>query len=85
MKKDIATLEKVGMALFGNIWQTDLARELEINDRTVRRWVSGDQAIGDWVWDRLPPLCRSHAVALIELAEKLPASDPGTPRERATK
>lgn len=35
-------LRRVGEALYGPRWQTDLAQALAVNDRTVRRWVSGD-------------------------------------------
>lgn len=40
-------LVKTGEALFGPRWQSDLARELDVSDRTVRRWVAGA--------DDLPP------------------------------
>jgi len=34
-------LRRVGEALYGDQWQTPLSRELEVADRTVRRWLSG--------------------------------------------
>lgn len=40
-------LVKTGEALFGSRWQSDLARELDVSDRTVRRWVANA--------DSLPP------------------------------
>ena len=35
-------LKKVGVACFGNTWQTEMARALNVNSRTVRRWASGE-------------------------------------------
>lgn len=34
-------LAEVGEALYGPRWQSALARELGVTDRTVRRWASG--------------------------------------------
>jgi hypothetical protein len=34
-----------GRALFGRGWQTKLAKRLEVNPSTVRRWVSGAVAV----------------------------------------
>jgi len=35
-------LIRVGEALYGPRWQSEMARELGVSDRTVRRWVAGD-------------------------------------------
>lgn len=32
----------IGLALWGTRWQSDMARDLGVSDRTVRRWVAGD-------------------------------------------
>ncbi|UAN18597.1 MULTISPECIES: helix-turn-helix domain-containing protein [Enterobacter] len=34
-----------GEAAFGSRWQTDMAEALGVSDRTVRKWVSGDNRI----------------------------------------
>lgn len=39
------TLATVGSALFGPTWQTRLANAISVNDRTVRRWASGEMSI----------------------------------------
>lgn len=39
------TLATVGSALFGPTWQTRLANKIAVNDRTVRRWASGEMTI----------------------------------------
>lgn len=36
-----ALLAKVGAALYGPLWQSELARSLEVNVRTVQRWAGG--------------------------------------------
>jgi hypothetical protein len=35
-------LQDAGQALYGPRWQTDLARDLDVADRTMRRWLAGD-------------------------------------------
>lgn len=34
-------LQRVGESLYGPRWQTDLARDLDVSDRTIRNWVAG--------------------------------------------
>lgn len=36
------TLARIGELLYGRMWQTELARRLNVSDRTVRRWRAGD-------------------------------------------
>lgn len=38
-------LEQAGRLLFGDVWQTALARALRTTPRTVRRWAAGDAPI----------------------------------------
>lgn len=38
-------LEAVGRVLYGPRWQTDLAADLGVTYRTMRRWVSGESPI----------------------------------------
>lgn len=37
-----ALLRKCGEALYGQQWQSALARDLKVADRTVRRWAAGE-------------------------------------------
>jgi len=39
---DIQKLEMIGVAMFGEQWQSAIAKKLGVNDRTVRRWAAGD-------------------------------------------
>ena len=34
-----------GRALFGSLWQAEMARAIGKSDRTVRRWAKGEQAV----------------------------------------
>lgn len=38
-------LSRVGEALFGARWQTEMALAVGVADRTVRRWAAGDTAV----------------------------------------
>jgi hypothetical protein len=42
-------LEKIGRLLYGDHWQSALARVLAVSDRTVRRWLTGASAIPESV------------------------------------
>lgn len=70
MKLDADALQRVGEALYGPNWQTPVAADLAVSDRTVRRWVAG-HAIPDGVWADLALLCAKRGGALIQLGERL--------------
>ena len=40
-----ADLAQVGAVLYGARWQSALARDLGVSDRTVRRWVAGTSPV----------------------------------------
>ena len=37
-----ALLARIGVALYGERWQSAIARDLEVNIRTVQRWAAGE-------------------------------------------
>jgi len=41
------TIREVGAALFGSLWQSELARALAMSPRHMRRLVAGDSEITD--------------------------------------
>jgi hypothetical protein len=43
-------LRQVGEVLFGPSWQTQLANIISVSDRSMRRWVSGEDEIPPGVW-----------------------------------
>lgn len=47
MNKEL--LIEVGQALYGDNWQSNLARNLDINPRTIRYWLSEKREIPPWV------------------------------------
>jgi hypothetical protein len=43
-------LQDVGVQLYGPRWQTDLSRAIDVSDRTMRRWISGEDNIPEGAW-----------------------------------
>lgn len=68
-------LRAVGEALYGRQWQSDIARDLDVSDRTVRRWIAGADPLPAGVVAELRRLCEARRRALAELIERL---DSGT-------
>lgn len=64
-------LKDCGEALYGPRWQTDLARDLEVDERTVRRWAAGAYDPPAGVWMDLLRLTQERAQTLDDLAERL--------------
>ena len=64
-------LTEVGEALYGSRWQTDLARDLGVADRTVRRWAAGAQEMPASARTDLLRLTQERAALLDSLAERL--------------
>lgn len=42
-------LERRGSALYGEDWQSALARRVRVDARTMRRWKAGDREIPAWL------------------------------------
>lgn len=42
-------LQTRAASLYGQDWQSPLARRIRVDARTVRRWKAGDREIPDWV------------------------------------
>ena len=64
-------LRDAGEALYGPLWQSELARALGVNGRTVRRWMAKDNAIPAGVWPEVGNLVLFRRLALAALAGKL--------------
>jgi hypothetical protein len=64
-------LQRAGEALYGPRWQSELARDLAVSDRTMRRWVAGDGAPSPGVYLDLLRLTQERAQALDALAAEL--------------
>jgi hypothetical protein len=61
-----AIIIKAGEALYGERWQTSLARDLGLSDgRRIRQWLSGDRPIPDGVVSSdLPNLLKSRKIKI---------------------
>ena len=69
---DANLLQECGVALHGSRWHTDLARDLDVTDRTVRRWETGYSPIPSGAWVDLRRLIVERGEALRGLAKRLP-------------
>lgn len=67
-------LARCGACLYGERWQSPLARDLGVSDRSVRAWVAGTRSIPAGVWGELVTLLRERAGEARGLAEELAAS-----------
>jgi hypothetical protein len=67
-------LRDSGEALYGARWQSELARDLNVADRTMRRWLAGADDLPPGVALDLLRLCEERAQALDDLAERLKAA-----------
>jgi hypothetical protein len=70
-----ASLAKIGRALYGDRWQSELARALDVEDRTVRYWVSSQRAIPEGVEPTLRVLCLARVAELERVVDTLPVQD----------
>lgn len=64
-------LSRAGEALYGPRWQSELAGELDISDRTMRRWVAGDSPVPPGVYLDLLRMTQERALVLTALANDL--------------
>lgn len=64
-------LEDCGRALHGEQWQVPLSRDIDVADRTMRRWVAGDSPIPAGVNVDLLRLLIERAAEIDDLIEKL--------------
>lgn len=63
-----------GEALYGPRWQSELARELSVSDRTVRRWVAGTSDVPSGLYVDLLRLTQERAAMLDAIAPRLRAA-----------
>ena len=62
---------QIGRALFGSHWQADLARALDVNVRTVRRWGAGQEAPPPGVWRDLEEIAIERGAELALIVEEI--------------
>lgn len=64
-------LVECGEALYGRRWQTELARALDVSDRTMRRWAAGTHDVPPGLYIDLLRLTHERAAELDALAARL--------------
>lgn len=64
-------LREAGQALYGASWQSDIARELEVSDRTVRRWLAGTRSLPATIAADLDELCGERRALLHAMQTRL--------------
>jgi len=65
-------LKRCGEALYGHRWQTEVSRDLDVADRTVRRWLDGSSDVPDGVYLQLLSMCQERSAELDDLIAILP-------------
>ena len=66
-------LVECGEALYGPRWQSDLARDMGISDRTMRRWAAGTTDVPSGLYVDLLRLTQERSALLDSLAGRLRA------------
>jgi hypothetical protein len=84
LSKDRFLLQQIGIFFHGEGWQGPLARDLRVNERTMRRWVAGTEEIPRGVWRDLSARLESYngtlssLVAQVKHIAGLPETQPPT-------
>ena len=60
-------ISRVGPALYGRNWQTELADTIGLNKRTVQRWIAGTAEPRLGVWQTLDNLLAERAAEVQEV------------------
>lgn len=69
-------LRRCGKLLYGDRWQSDLARALDVNDRRVRQWIAGERPIPSGVWADVAGLLRQRQEEGLALLRELDTATP---------
>ncbi len=64
-------LRHVGETLYGQHWQADLSNAISVGDRSLRRWLSGQDDIPEGVWRDIRLLVETRWIELRELEYKI--------------
>lgn len=64
-------LQRAGETLYGPRWQSELAREIDVSDRTMRRWVAEPHTISNGVWTDIMMLLDVRSGELEQVADAI--------------
>lgn len=53
-------LTAAGRALYGEQWQSNLARRLNIDSRRIRQWLKGERPLPEWLPSELAALLQAN-------------------------
>lgn len=70
-EEKIELLSTAGEALFGSNWKSELARDIGVNDRSVRQWAAGERTIPSGVIRGLITRLRDRAALVTRTADYL--------------
>jgi hypothetical protein len=77
---DNTLLRVVGAACFGEQWQSDLARALDVDPRTVRHWVADKHAPRPGVYTDLVTLLIERRTLIDDMLDRVRSSMATSPR-----
>jgi hypothetical protein len=60
-------LEKIGTTLFGQTWQTQLAKLLNVDSRRIRQWLALERPIKPEIWLEIKKIAQKHQTAINDL------------------
>ncbi len=71
MRNGSVLLREIGVTLYGNGWEGQVAKDLAVDPRIVRRWVNGNVMIPDATWPKLRNKLQLRKLELEALVERL--------------
>ena len=69
----------IGRALYGERWQSDLARALDVSDRTARRWAAGTDEPRRGVYTDLHRMVIERIADLEDILERIKEQETRAP------
>lgn len=67
-------LKQAGELLYGNQWQSDLARAINVDSRRIRQWLSGQRPIPVGLWLEIIELLKNNSRDTARYADDLKAT-----------
>lgn len=67
-------LKQAGELLYGNQWQSDLARAINVDSRRIRQWLSGQRPIPAGLWLEIIELLKNNSRDTARYADDLKAT-----------
>ncbi|RLZ10817.1 transcriptional regulator [Acinetobacter sp. 2JN-4] len=64
-------LRQAGELLYGNQWQSDLARAINVDSRRIRQWLSGQRAVPEGLWLEIIELLKNNSRDTARYADNL--------------